>query len=58
MTKISFLLEAEDELNYSVHYYNQQASGLGFDFLEEIDYFYPYSIPIFFNWVFRFWLLL
>ena len=37
MTEITFLLEAEEELNYSAQYYNQQASGLGFDFLEEIE---------------------
>lgn len=36
MTDITFLLEAEEELNYSAQYYNKQASGLGFDFLEEI----------------------
>lgn len=34
MTKTTFLLEAEEELNYSAQYYNKQASGLGFDFLE------------------------
>lgn len=37
MTETTFLLEAEEELNYSAHYYNKQASGLGFDFLEEIE---------------------
>jgi mRNA-degrading endonuclease RelE of RelBE toxin-antitoxin system len=37
MTEITFLLEAEEELNYSAQYYNNQASGLGFDFLEEIE---------------------
>jgi len=37
MTTIIFLLEAEEELNSSAQYYNQQSSGLGFDFLEEIE---------------------
>ena len=37
MTEITFLLEAEEELNYSAQYYNNQAPGLGFDFLEEIE---------------------
>ncbi|MFX1238854.1 MAG: type II toxin-antitoxin system RelE/ParE family toxin [Promethearchaeota archaeon] len=37
MRKITFILEAEEEMNYSAQYYNQQASGLGFDFLKEIE---------------------
>ena len=37
MTTILFLLEAEEEMNASAQYYNQQASGLGLDFLEEIE---------------------
>ena len=37
MTEITFLLEAEEELKYSAQYYNQQASGLGSDFLDEIE---------------------
>jgi hypothetical protein len=37
MTVITFLFEAEEELNYSAQYYNQQSSGLGLDFLEEIE---------------------
>jgi plasmid stabilization system protein ParE len=36
MTETTFLLEAEEELNYSAFYYNKQAPGLGFDFLKEI----------------------
>ena len=37
MRKITFILEAEDEMNFSAQYYNQQALGLGMDFLEEIE---------------------
>ena len=37
MRTIRFLLEAEEEMNFSAQYYNQQASGLGLDFLEEIE---------------------
>jgi len=37
MTTITFLFEAEGEMNFSAQYYNQQAPGLGFDFLEEIE---------------------
>ena len=37
MRTITFLLEAEEEMNSSAHYYNQQSSGLGLDFLEEIE---------------------
>jgi len=37
MRTITFLLEAEEEMNSSAQYYNQQSSGLGLDFLEEIE---------------------
>lgn len=37
MTNITFLLEAEEEMNISAQYYNQQASGLGHDFINEIE---------------------
>lgn len=37
MTKIIFLFEAEEELNFSAQYYNHQSIGLGLDFLEEIE---------------------
>ena len=37
MTTILFLLEAEEEMNVSSQYYNQPASGLGLDFLVEIE---------------------
>lgn len=37
MRTITFLLEAEEEMNYSAQYYNRQATGLGLDFLEEIE---------------------
>ncbi len=37
MTAISFLLEAEEEMNFSAQYYNEQAPGLGLDFLDEIE---------------------
>ncbi len=37
MTSITFILEAEEEMNYSAQYYNQQALGLGMVFLEEIE---------------------
>ena len=37
MIAITFLLEAEEEMNSSAQYYNQQSSGLGLDFLEEIE---------------------
>ena len=37
MRTITFLLEAEKEMNASAQYYNQQSFGLGFDFLEEIE---------------------
>jgi len=37
MTTITFLLEAEEEMNFSALFYNQQSSGLGLDFLEEIE---------------------
>jgi plasmid stabilization system protein ParE len=37
MTTITFLLEAEEEMNFSAQFYNQQAPGLGIDFLEEIE---------------------
>jgi len=37
MRTTTFLLEAEEEMNFSAQYYNSQASGLGFDFLEEIE---------------------
>ena len=37
MRSITFLLEAEEEMNASAQYYNQQASGLGLEFLEEIE---------------------
>jgi len=37
MRIITFLLEAEEEMNSSALYYNQQSSGLGLDFLEEIE---------------------
>ncbi len=36
MRTITFLVEAEEEMNVSVQYYNQKSSGLGLDFLEEI----------------------
>jgi len=32
MRAITFLLEAEEEMNFSAQYYNQQAPGLGLDF--------------------------
>ena len=38
MRIITFLSDAEEEMNVSAHYYNQQASGLGLDFLEEIEH--------------------
>ena len=37
MRTITFLLEAEEEMNSSAQYYNQQSSGLGLDFLKEIE---------------------
>ncbi|MHA1526951.1 MAG: hypothetical protein ACTSQD_07960, partial [Promethearchaeota archaeon] len=37
MRIITFLLEAEEEMISSAQYYNQQSSGLGLDFLEEIE---------------------
>ena len=37
MTTITFLLEAEEEMNFSAQYYNQQAPGLGLGFLDEIE---------------------
>jgi len=37
MRTITFLLEAEEEMNSSAQYYNQQYSALGLDFLEEIE---------------------
>ncbi len=37
MRTITFLLEAEEEMNSSAQYYNQQSSGLGLYFLEEIE---------------------
>ena len=37
MSKTTFLLETEEEMNISAQYYNQQTSGLGFDFIEEIN---------------------
>ena len=37
MRTITFLLEAEEEMNSSAQYYNQQLSGLGLDFLKEIE---------------------
>ena len=37
MRTITFLFEAEEEMNFSAQYYNQQSSGLGLDFLEEIE---------------------
>ncbi|MBD3228699.1 MAG: type II toxin-antitoxin system RelE/ParE family toxin [Candidatus Lokiarchaeota archaeon] len=37
MTIITFVLEAEEEMNISAQYYNQQASGLGLDFLKKIE---------------------
>lgn len=33
--KTTFLFEAEEEMNASAQYYNQHASGLGLDFIEE-----------------------
>ncbi len=36
MRTITFLSEAEEEMNFSAQYYNQQSSGLKLDFLEEI----------------------
>jgi hypothetical protein len=32
MRTITFLSDAEEEMNISAQYYNQQASGLGLDF--------------------------
>ncbi|MFO8018234.1 MAG: type II toxin-antitoxin system RelE/ParE family toxin [Promethearchaeia archaeon] len=37
MTQTTFLLEAEEEMNFSAQFYNQKVSGLGLDFLEEIE---------------------
>ena len=37
MRSITFLFEAEEEMNASAQYYNQQASGLGLEFLVEIE---------------------
>lgn len=37
MSSITFLLEAEEEMNASAKYYNRQASGLGLEFLGEIE---------------------
>ena len=37
MRSITFLLEAEEEMNAYAQYYNQQASGLGLEFLLEIE---------------------
>ena len=37
MRTITFLLEAEEEMNSSAQYYNQLTPGLGLDFLEEIE---------------------
>jgi len=37
MTTITFLLEAEEEMNASAQYYNQHSQGLGLDFLNEIE---------------------
>ncbi|MBN1215713.1 MAG: type II toxin-antitoxin system RelE/ParE family toxin [Candidatus Lokiarchaeota archaeon] len=37
MRTITFILEAEEEMNFSAQYYNQQALGLGINFLEEIE---------------------
>ncbi|MGV9205861.1 MAG: hypothetical protein ACOC44_17765 [Promethearchaeia archaeon] len=37
MTRVTFLLEAEEEMNFSAQFYNQKVLGLGLDFLEEIE---------------------
>lgn len=37
MRKITFILEAEEEMNYSAQYYNRQASGLGIDISRELE---------------------
>lgn len=37
MTEITFLLEAEEEINISAQYYNKKAFGLGIHFLKEIE---------------------
>ena len=42
MRTITFLLEAEEEMNSSAQYYNQQSSGLGLYFLEEKEKSLPF----------------
>ena len=37
MIKVIILTEAENEMKISAHYYNQKASGLGYDFVEEVE---------------------
>ncbi len=35
--KVRFLKLAQQELDDAVAWYNEQASGLGYDFLDEVD---------------------
>ena len=35
--KVSFLTLAQQELDYAVVWYNEQAAGLGHEFLDELD---------------------
>ena len=49
--KVRFLTPAQSELDDAVAWYNEQASGLGFEFLDELDravrrfVAYPLSCP-------------
>ncbi len=54
MRTITFLLEAEEEMNSSAQYYNQQSSGLGLYFLEEIEK----SLQIIENFLFLYFMFL
>lgn len=53
--KVQFLSFAQQELDDAVNWYNEQASGLGKDFLDELDravrraVTYPLSCPDLFD---------
>ncbi len=52
MTRVLFLPEAEEEMLVAARYYNSQASGLGLEFLTEIEHTadallkHPHAAPI------------
>ncbi len=51
--KMRFLTLAQQELDDAVAWYNEQASGLGYDFLDEVDRAVRRTVAFPMSWLLR-----